>query len=105
MSWRTRDLVQDLPRASGVLSCPWPIAQDGLTHLGERFAGDEVDDFIELEALVGLTPAKDRNLDHTYISLSTLSANREREFCFNAIGYRVGRVFKQKLDRNHSIQP
>ena len=45
------------------------------TNLGEGFAGDEVDDAVEFEAVVSLAPAEDRNFDHNRIFVEVRDAH------------------------------
>ena len=59
-----RHLPEHVASAVRLLHVLGQQAGVGLADLRERFAGDEVDDLVKLEALVRLAPAENGNLDH-----------------------------------------
>jgi hypothetical protein len=60
------NFAQDIAGAVGALHVFGEQAGVRLADLSERFAGNKVDDLIEVHALIRLAPPKDRNLHHRF---------------------------------------
>src|SRR5262249_41259157 len=58
------DVAQDLAGPAGVAHVALDEAGVGPADLGAHLGADEVDDLVHVEALVGLAPAEDGDVDH-----------------------------------------